>query len=73
MDWFLLCSGDNTVQTAIDNPNGFEVGSKVEVPVQGVPRYGVIRWIGRLPQVKNMLLAGLELVRRVISVFLKHH
>ena len=45
-------------------PRGFEVGSKVEIPmVEGPPKYGIIRWIGNLPQVKDKLVAGLELVR----------
>jgi len=40
------------------------VGSMVEVfKVDGDPRYGVIRWIGILPQIKDKLVAGLELVR----------
>jgi len=43
------------------------MGSMVEVPMaEGHPRYGVIRWIGSLPQVKDKLVAGLELVSGVI-------
>lgn len=49
---------------AVDIPHGLEVGSMVEVPMaEGLPRYGVIRWVGNLPQVKDKLVAGLELVR----------
>ena len=49
---------------AVDKPHGLEVGSMVELPMSdGPPRYGVIRWIGKLPQVKDRLVAGLELVR----------
>ena len=49
---------------AVEFPHGLEVGSMVEVPMSGgLPRYGVIRWIGFLPQVKAKLMAGLELVR----------
>lgn len=49
---------------AVDIPHDLEVGSMVEVPMaEGLPRYGVIRWIGMLPQVKDKLVAGLELVR----------
>ena len=49
---------------AVDVHLGLEVGSMVEVPMaEGLPRYGVIRWIGQLPQLKDKLVAGLELVR----------
>ena len=38
----------------------------VEVPrMKGVPRYGVIRWMGNIPQVKEKLVAGLELVSEI--------
>ena len=47
----------------VDIPHGLEVGSKVEVPMSdGHPVYGVIRWIGILPQLKDKLVTGLELV-----------
>ena len=56
--------GAEDTQMAVDIPHGLEVGSMVEVPMaEGLPRYGVIRWIGMLPQVKDKLVAGLELVR----------
>ena len=49
---------------AVDIPHDWEVGSMVEIPMaEGLSRYGVIRWIGMLPQVKDKLVAGLELVR----------
>ena len=49
---------------AVDIPHDLEVGSMVEVPMSdGHPRYGVIHWIGILPQLKDKLVAGLELVR----------
>ena len=49
-----------------DDHYGFEVGSKVEVPMaDGVPRYGVIRWMGNMPQVKEKVVAGLELVSEI--------
>ena len=38
---------------------------------QGLPRYGVIRWIGSLSGLKDKLAAGLELVRAVTSIFSK--
>jgi len=48
----------------VDIPHGLDLGSMVEVPeAEGRRRYGVIRWIGKLPQVKDKLVAGLELVR----------
>ena len=60
-------------QTRVDNPHDLEVGSMVEVPMaEGLPRYGVIRWIGPLPQVKDKLVAGLELVRRRFSNVFSH-
>ena len=56
--------GAEDTQVAVDFPHCLEVGSKVEVPMSdGPPRYGVIRWIGNLPQLKDKLVAGLELVR----------
>ena len=51
---------------SVENRYGLEVGSKVEVPMaDGVPRYGVIRWIGNIPQVKEKLVTGLELVSEI--------
>ena len=51
---------------SVDNHYGLEVGSMVEVPMaDGVPRYGVIRWMGSMPQVKEKLVAGLELVSEI--------
>ena len=50
---------------SVDNRYGLEVGSMVEVLVGGVPRYGVIRWMGNIPQVKGRLVAGLELVSEI--------
>ena len=47
-----------------DNFYGLEVGSIVEVPISDdIPRYGIIRWMGNMPQVKEKLVVGLELVR----------
>ena len=38
----------------------------VEIPMaDGVLRYGVIRWMGNFPQVKEKLVAGLELVSKI--------
>ena len=38
----------------------------VEVPMaDGVPRYGVFRRMGNMPQVKEKLAAGLELVSKI--------
>ena len=53
------------------NIHNFEVGSMVEVPVAGAgyTRYGVIRWIGNVLSI-NKLVAGLELVRKLIEYFL---
>ena len=63
---FLLYSGVEDQKT-IEVPYGFELGTMVEVPVPGgQPTFGVIRWIGYLPQVKDKLIAGLELVRNRI-------
>lgn len=60
--------GIEDTQTAGDIPRGLKVGSMVEVPMgEGCTRYGVIRWIGQLPQVKNKPVAGLELVRLNIN------
>ena len=55
---------DLQAQATADDPLEFKVGSMVEVPMGlGAPRYGVIKWIGTLPAVKDKLVAGLELVR----------
>ena len=51
---------------SVENRYGLEVGSMIEVPMaDGVPRYGVIRWMGNLPQVKEKVVAGLELVSEI--------
>ena len=58
-------AGGNGI-VSVDNRYGLEVGSMVEVPrMEGVPRYGVIRWMGNIPQVKEKLVAGLELVSEI--------
>ena len=58
---------DLEVQAIAEIPHGFEVGSMVEVPMaHGLPRYGVIKWIGSLPTLKDKLVAGLELVKHTI-------
>jgi len=55
---------DLQAQARADDPLKFDVGSMVEVPMaQGLPRYGVIKWIGSLPTLKDKVVAGLELVR----------
>ena len=58
---------DLEAQAIAEIPHGFEVGSMVEVPMaQGLPRFGVIKWIGTLPTLKDKLVAGLELVKDTI-------
>ena len=58
-------AGGNGIMS-VDNRYGLEVGSKVEVPMaDGVPRYGVIRWMGNMPQVRKKVVAGLELVSEI--------
>ena len=44
-----------------------QVDSVVQVSINDVPRYGVIKWIGHLDDVQlaDALIAGLELVRHV--------
>ena len=40
------------------------VGSAVEVDIQGLPQYGVIRWIGHVKgDNKRRMVAGVEMVR----------
>ena len=59
---------DLEIQAEVDNPQSFEVGSMVEIPMaQGSPRYGVIRWIGILPTVRDKVVAGVELVKTAVS------
>ena len=61
---FLLFSGVED-QKKIEVPHGFELGTMVEFPVPGgQPTFGVIRWIGNIPGVKDKLIAGVELVRK---------
>jgi hypothetical protein len=44
-------------------PHDLGVGSVVEVTVSGGPRYGVIRWIGIVPEDKKARqVAGIEMV-----------
>ena len=72
--WLMTCNcfnsesfpaGGNGIMS-VDNQYGLEVGSMVEVPMaDGVRRYGVIRWIGNIPQVKEKLVVGLELVSEI--------
>ena len=51
---------------SVQNCYGLEVGSMVEVlKACGALRYGVIRWVGNMPQVKKKLVAGLELVSEI--------
>lgn len=58
---------DPEAQVIAEIPHGFEVGLMVEVPMaQGLPRFGVIKWIGTLPTLKDKLVAGLELVKDTI-------
>ena len=58
-------AGGNSIMS-VENRYGFEVGSMVEVPLAGgVRRYGVIRWMGNIPQVKGEPVAGLELVSEI--------
>ncbi|XP_076323351.1 ubiquitin carboxyl-terminal hydrolase CYLD-like [Tachypleus tridentatus] len=51
----------NTVQS--NNSSDLEVGSAVEVLVNGVPRYGIIRWIGIVSEQQDnrKLVAGIEM------------
>jgi len=52
------------------NHMGLEVGSMVEVPMtNNRSQFGVIRWLGRLPELKDRLVAGLELVRKFCIFF----
>ena len=39
-----------------------EVGSVVEVLINNTPCYGVIRWIGEIPEARGKLVAGIEMV-----------
>ena len=58
-------AGGNSIMS-VENLYGLEVGSMVEVLMAaGVLRYGVIRWVGNMPQVKKKLVAGLELVSEI--------
>jgi hypothetical protein len=46
-----------------EQPHDFGIGSVVEVTVSGEPRYGVIRWIGIVPEDKKARkVAGIEMV-----------
>ena len=56
------------MQATIEAHCDFELGTLVEVPSMrgGNSTFGVIRWIGNIPQVKDKLIVGLELVRKGI-------
>lgn len=43
-----------------------EVGSVVEVLINNAPCYGVIRWIGEIPEARGKLVAGIEMVTLII-------
>ena len=59
---------DLEIEAEVDYPQSFEVGSMVEIPMaEGSPRYGVIRWIGTLPTLRDRVVAGLELVKTAVS------
>ena len=58
-------AGGNSIMS-VENRYGLEVGSVVEVlTARGVVRFGVIRWVGNMPQVEKKLVAGLELVSEI--------
>lgn len=44
-----------------------EVGSVVEVLINNTPCYGVIRWIGEIPEARGKLVAGIEMVTLIIQ------
>ena len=51
-------------------PHCLQVGSMVEVwknNSKGPPRYGVIRWIGNVPQMTDKMVAGVEMVSRIVA------
>lgn len=57
------------VQKNFEVPSGFELGTVVEIPgPEGQSTFGVIRWIGHLPQIKDKIIVGLELVRKDITL-----
>ena len=59
---------DLEIQAEVDNPEGFDVGSVVEIPMgQDSQRYGVIRWTGTLPSLRDKVVAGVELVKTAVS------
>lgn len=46
--------------------SGLEVGSLVEVNMGAVPKYGVIRWIGIIPELNtSKQMAGVEMVGKL--------
>ena len=62
----MLFSGDEEQKNG-EVPHSFELGTVVEGPgPKGDSIFGAIRWIGNIPQVKDHLVVGLELVRKGI-------
>ena len=47
-------------QSSNDNPCELEVGSMIQFG--NPPCYGVIKWMGILPETEHVLMAGVELV-----------
>lgn len=45
-----------------------EVGSVVEVLINNAPCYGVIRWIGEIPEARGKLVAGIEMVTLFVEM-----
>ena len=55
------------MQATIEAHCDFELGTPVEIPVPGGnSTFGVVRWIGNIPQIKDRIIVGLELVRKGI-------
>ncbi|XP_054720365.1 ubiquitin carboxyl-terminal hydrolase CYLD-like isoform X2 [Uloborus diversus] len=53
----------STISSRHSGPEGaeLEVGSLVEVLINSTPCYGVIRWIGEIPEARGKLVAGIEM------------
>ena len=61
--------------TAKKNSTGsrFEVDSLVKVEREGKPWYGVIKWMGRIPDLSEAMFAGIQMVFMLLNFVRRHY
>ena len=56
----------NSVRKVDDNPYNLDEGSCVQFRYNDRPCYGVLIWIGVLPQTNDVTVAGVEMVSTLV-------